>query len=263
MVIVFVKYPFWKTRALVAPCRGNSRRQKVLTNHKTNKTMKNKFIRQAIVLVGAMAVSPFAGLGATWSTTAQYGQYTFSTGYACNNDEWGSGYGPQTLYVDTTSGSAPHFWASGNQPHGSGNIKSYPDARITIDETVSSLTKLVGTFNDGPPPNGQSVHDYAFDCWIPSEVMVWTHWDRQAEDGSLYQSNVTISGVTYNVYHGSYWTFARTSQTTSGSADLAAIFKWLVNGGHLANGTVGSCQYGVEIVDGNTTWTVHSCSITQ
>jgi hypothetical protein len=162
------------------------------------------------------------------------------------------------LNVDTTTGNSPKFWVTGNQPHGSGNIKTYPDARLTIGKTVSALTKLVGNFTTTAPASGVSVYDAAFDCWIPSEVMVWTKWDRQGVSGSLYQSNVTISGVTYNVYHGSYWTFTRTSQTQNGSADLAAIFKWLVNGGHLANGTVGSCQYGYEIVDGNTTWTVNS-----
>jgi hypothetical protein len=29
---------------------------------------------------------------ATWTTTAQFGQYNFSTGYAVNNDCWCSGY---------------------------------------------------------------------------------------------------------------------------------------------------------------------------
>jgi hypothetical protein len=225
--------------------------------------MKTKLIERIIVISTVAILLPFAGFASTWSTTAQYGQYNFGNGYLVNNDIWGSGAGPQTLFVDTLSGSAPHFWATGNQPHGSGNIKSYPDARINIGVNISALGRLVGTFNDGPPPNGQSVHDYAFDCWIPSEVMVWTHWDRQGISGSLYQSNVTLSGVTYNVYHGTYWTFARVNQTTNGQTDLAAIFKWLVNNGLLADGTVGSCQYGVEIVDGNTTWTVHSVSISQ
>jgi hypothetical protein len=225
--------------------------------------MKSKLNRWVITAM-VMAVSSLGARAATWSTTAQFGQYNFSTGYAVNNDLWGSGYGPQTLYVDTTSGNAPHFWITTQQPHGSGNIKAYPDARISINKTVSSLTKLVGSFDVGSPANGVSVYDWAFDCWIPSEVMVWTKWDRQGVSGSLYQSNVTISGVTYNVYHGSYWTFRRVSQTSTGSADLAAIFKWLVNGGHLANGTVGSCQFGVEIVDGTTSaFAVHSCSITQ
>lgn len=220
--------------------------------------MKNS--KSALLFCGLIALS-CVGFASTWSTSAQYGEYDFGNGYGVNNDIWGSGAGTQTLYVDTTSGSAPHFWATANHPQGSGNVKAYPDARITINQTVSALGRLVGTFDTGA---NEGVCDFGFDCWIPSEVMVWTQWTNTTQpNGSLYQSNVSISGVTYNVWHGSYWTFERASQSASGSADLAAIFKWLVNNGHLANGTVGQCEYGVEIISGNSTWTVHSCSITQ
>lgn len=220
--------------------------------------MKKLSIYTSIAIL--FAALPSTVLRATvWTTTAQYGQYTFSTGYAVNNDVWGAGANAQTLNVDTLSGSAPHFWATTSQ---SGTtVKTYPDARLTINQTVSSIGKLVGSFDTGPL-EGQC--DFAFDCWIPSEVMVWTQWTSGAyPNGSLYQSNVTISGVTYNVYHGSYWTFERATQSSSGTADLAGIFKWLVNNGHLANGTIGSCQYGVEIISGDSTWTVHSCSFAQ
>jgi hypothetical protein len=52
----------------------------------------------------------------------------------------------------------------------------------------------------------------------------------------------------------------KTSQSSSGSCNLGAIYQWLANGGHLGNGTVGSVQYGVEITNGNSTWTINSCS---
>jgi len=110
----------------------------------------------------------------------------------------------------------PHFWASGNQPVGSGNVKTYPSARLNIGKTVTSLTKLLGNWSTG---TSAGTYDFAFDCWIPSEVMVWTQWSGQKPNGSLYQSNVSIGGVTYNAYHGSYWSFLRTSQSSSGSAD--------------------------------------------
>jgi hypothetical protein len=222
--------------------------------------MKNKLNTWATLLLTAgIGALPLTTPAAVWTTTGQFGQYTFSTGYAVNNDCWGSGYGPQTLSVDTASGSAPHFWAASNQSGSS--VKTYPDARLNINKSITSLTKLVGDFNTG---STQGACDFAFDCWVPSEVMVWTQWSGGAHpNGTLYQSNVSISGVSYNVYHGSYWSFLRVNQTTSGSADLAGVFKWLVNNGHLANGTVGSCQYGIEIISGNSTWTVHSCSFSQ
>jgi hypothetical protein len=224
----------------------------------------------------AAFVLPFAS-ASVWSTTAQYGQYDFGNGYAVNNDIWGASPGSQTLYVDTLSGSAPHFWASATYS-GSG-VKSYPDARITINKSVSALSRLVGTFDTGAV---QGTCDFSFDCWVqPSsgskyEVMVWTQWSSNqypAGHSAGVQATVTLSGVTYNVYKGvitnssgstwNCWSFLRTSQAATGSADLAAVFKWLVNTGREHDGTVGSCQYGIEIINGSSTWTVHSCSITQ
>lgn len=211
-------------------------------------------------LATASAVAALSGIASatTWSTSAQWGSFTLGS-YTIYNDIWGSGAGPQTLYVDSTSASAPHFWAVSNQPN-TGGIKSYPNASKTINKTITSISSLTGKFNVS---GGTGAYDWAFDCWVPSEVMVWTKWAGAVGPwGSLYQSNVSIGGVTYNVYQpGGPWSFLRTSQTSSGSANLAAIFKWLVNNGHLSNGTVGQCQYGVEITSGNSTWTVNSCSV--
>lgn len=221
--------------------------------------MKHKLIIRTIVLTAAMAVLSLAVSASTWSSSGQWASYSFSTGYTIYNDVWGSGAGAQTLYVDTTSGSAPHFWVYSQQPN-TGGIKSYPNASKTINKAINSISSLTGSFSTS---GGTGQYDWAFDCWVPNEVMVWTKWTSGVGPwGSLYQSNVSIGGVTYNVYKpGGPWSFLRTSQTSSGSANLAAIFKWLVSGGHLGNGTVGQCQYGVEITSGTGTWTVNSCSI--
>jgi len=228
-------------------------------NNNQKKThMKQKLIRRAIVLAAAMAVLPLAVPASTLSTSAQWGSITLGS-YTIYNDIWGSGAGPQTLYVDSTSSAAPHFWAYSQQPN-TGGIKSYPNASKTINKAINSISSLTGSFSTS---GGTGQYDWAFDCWVPSEVMVWTKWTSGVGPwGTLYQSNVSIGGTTYNVYKpGGPWSFLRTSQTSSGSANLAAIFKWLVSGGHLGNGTVGACQYGVEITSGTATWTVNSCSI--
>jgi len=211
----------------------------------------------AVTLV--LAALTAAVQASTWSTTAQYGQYDFGNGYTVNNDVWGSGAGAQTLYVDTTSGSAPHFWIASNQPYTSG-VKSYPHMAKSINKAINSISSLTGSYSVS---GGTGNYDWAFDCWVPSEVMVWNKWAGAVGPwGTLYQSNVSIGGHTYNVYQpGGYWSFLRTSQSSSSSDNLAAIFKWLVSNGKLSNGTVGSCQYGVEITAGNSTWTVSSSSI--
>lgn len=214
-------------------------------------------IRMLAVAVSVAALSVTAS-AATWSTSAQWGSYQLGS-YTIYNDIWGSGAGPQTLYVDTNSSSAPHFWAVSNQPN-TGGIKSYPNASKTINKAINSISSLTGTYNVS---GGTGAYDWAFDCWVPSEVMVWTKWTSNVGPwGTLYRSNVSIGGRTWNVYQpGGPWSFLATSQSSSGSVNLAAIFKWLVSNGKLPNGTVGQCQYGVEITSGNSTWTVNSCSI--
>jgi hypothetical protein len=207
--------------------------------------------------VGALTTAQ----AATWSTTAQYGEYTFSGTwpyYKVNNDCWGSGRGPQTLYVDTTSGSAPHFWAYSQQPN-TGGIKTYPHVTRTLNVSMDSIGTMYCYYNVS---GGTGQYDWAVDAWVPSEVMVWNKWTSGVGPwGTLYQSNVSIGGSTYNVYKpGGPWSFLRTSQRSSGTENLKAIFNWLRNG-HLSNGTVSTIQYGVEITSGTATWTVNSCWI--
>ncbi|HLX69012.1 MAG TPA: hypothetical protein VKV04_05220 [Verrucomicrobiae bacterium] len=217
-----------------------------------------------IVLIATLAALPLTGLASTWSTTAQFGQYNFSSGgYSVNNDVWGSGAGAQTLYVNTSSGSAPNFWVFSQQPN-TGGIKSYPHMAKTINVAINSLSSLTGSYNVANSlSSGTDEHDWAFDCWVPSEVMVWTKWTSGVGPwGTLFQSNVSIGGHSYNVYQpGGPWSFLRTSQSSASSDNLAAVFKWLVSNHHLSNGTVGSCQYGVEITSGVGWWTVNSSSI--
>ncbi|MGH7977686.1 MAG: hypothetical protein ACREC8_13640 [Limisphaerales bacterium] len=78
----------------------NARKGQTNTNQKK---MKNKISMRNTILAVAMAILPFTTSAAVWTTTAQYGEYDFGNGYAVNNDIWGSGAGPQTLYVDTLS----------------------------------------------------------------------------------------------------------------------------------------------------------------
>jgi hypothetical protein len=220
--------------------------------------MKRLFEIRCFAVVLALLALPLASRATTWSTSAQWGSFTLGS-YTIFNDIWGSGAGPQTLFVDSTSSAAPHFWAQSNQPN-TGGIKSYPNASKTINKSINSISSLTGRWSTS---GGTGAYDWAWDCWVPSEVMVWTKWTSNVGPwGTLYQSNVSIGGTTYNVYQpGGPWSFLRTSQTSSGSANLAAIFKWLVNNGKLSNGTVGQVQFGVEITSGNTTWTVNSCSV--
>ena len=220
-----------------------------------------KLIAKLLAAATAAVALPLALSAGTWSSSGQWAQYTLGS-YTIYNDVWGSGAGPQTLYVNTSSSSSPNFWVHSQQS--GGGIKSYPNGSKTINKSITSISSLHGYHSHSNSlSSGTLAHDWAYDCWVPSEVMVWTRWTSNVGPwGSLYQSNVSIGGRTWNVYKpGGPWSFLATSQYNSGTTDLASIFKWLVNGGHLSNGTVGQCQYGVEITSGTGWWTVNSMSI--
>ena len=216
----------------------------------------------AKILAAALAVAAFPLISSayTWTTTAKYASYSYGNGYTVYNDVWGSGAGWQQLYVNTTA-SSPQFWVQSYQS--GGGIKSYPDAGRYINQYITSIGSLHGYHNHWTNASGYLAYDWAYDIWVPSEVMVWTQWTSNVGPwGSWYAGNVSIGGRTWNVYKpGGPWSFLATSQYSSGTTDLAAILKWLVYGGHLSNGKIGNCQYGVEITSGNGYWGVNSVSM--
>jgi hypothetical protein len=222
--------------------------------------MKVLSLIRTLAAPAALLLTSFTVRASTWSTSAQYGSYQLGS-YTIYNDVWGSGAASQTLYVNTASSSAPNFWV--NTTQSGGGIKSYPNGSKTINKSITSISSLHGSHKHSISASGTLAYDWAYDCWVPSEVMVWTQWTSNVGPwGSWYAGNVSIGGRTWNVYKpGGPWSFLATSQYSSGTTDLAAIFKWLVNGGHLPNGTVGQCQYGVEITSGSGWWTVNSMSI--
>jgi hypothetical protein len=217
-----------------------------------------------LAVYAALLLTPFVARAQTWSTTAKFGSYQLGV-YEINNDAWSHQAKTQTLYVDTTSAAAPHFWATTSQS--GGGVKTYPHGAINVNQTMLALGSLTGTHNQTQSVSGSGrgtpAYDWAYDIWVPTEVMIWTQWTSNVGPwGTLYQSNVSIGGRTWNVYQpGGPWSFLPTTQYGSGTTDLASILKWLVTGGHLADGMVGSCQYGVEVTAGSGTWTVNSMTI--
>ncbi len=214
------------------------------------------FSKRLLMPLSLLALVAAAG-ASTWSSNGQWASEPLGK-YTIYQDGWGSGYQTETLFVNTSSGSAPNFWVTGTQT--GGGIKSYPHAQYNRGGATSGQS-WTGSWNNSGAPSG-SAYDWAFDLWVPSEVMIWTNWSSSVGPyGSLYQSNVSIGGTTYNVYQpGGPWSFLRTSQTKNSSCNVGAVLTWLVSNKHLSNGTVGQSDYGVEITSGSGTWTCNSTS---
>ncbi len=218
--------------------------------------MSSSFWRRPIIPLIAIAALAGAASGATWSSTAQWATYNLGK-YTIYQDGWGGNYATQTLYVDTNSANAPHFWVNSNQPTGHG-VQAYPNAAYTRNQRMSQTGNWTGNWNNWW---GSGYYDYSFDIWVPNEVMIWTNWSSGVGPWGSYYTNATIGGTNYNVYQpGGPWSFLRTSQTGSGSCNIGAIMQWLVNNHHLSDGNVGPIGYGFEEFGGSSWYGVNSCS---
>src|SRR6266700_7295344 len=91
----------------------------------------------ALILALVLAVvlgSQNTAHAAVWSSTDAYGSWS-NGGYTLNNDVWGSGAGPQTIWANSYS----NWGVWSNQPN-TGGVKSYPHSGKTIGTTLSSLS---------------------------------------------------------------------------------------------------------------------------
>nr|WP_290856940.1 hypothetical protein [Hamadaea sp.] len=210
---------------------------------------------------------------AVWVASGQWDSWT-NNGYTLNNDVWGSGAGPQTIWARTGT----NWGVIANHPRTSG-VKSYPHTGKTINRTISSLTSLNSTFNVSVPSGGD--WETAYDIWANNyayEVMLWTNKsgavgpiaDSYDANGAVPSfTNVSVGGQTWNVYKGNngsnaVFSFLRTSNTNSGSIDVLAVLKWLRTQGWWADVTVGDVQFGFELsgTAGQQAFTCNSFGIT-
>ena len=146
-----------------------------------------------------------------------------------------------------------------------GGVKAYPNtARNNIGKTVSAYTSS-SSYNWSAP--GGTYWDASFDCWVPTEVMVWEgNSGGVGPSGSKVYSNQSIDGATWNVYWqgGGPLSFLRTSNSGSGSQHLGTFFRWGASKGYFSSGgNVGGVGIGFEIFGSGSshTWYMNSCSI--
>ncbi|HEY4989158.1 MAG TPA: RICIN domain-containing protein [Opitutaceae bacterium] len=206
----------------------------------------------------ALISLPTAGLAYNSESTAAFATWS-NGGYVVANDVWGSNPGPETIWANSFSN-----WGVFTS-QGGHSIASYPHVEFdNINTPVNSLGSVQSSFN-ATTPSG-CVFDQAYDIWLNSfnyEVMIWESWSGTQPIAKSYNSagqavptysNVTISGVTYNVYTGTggsgpCMSFLRTTQVSSGTVDIAAILKWINTTGWYNNPTLSGIQDGWEITN--------------
>lgn len=190
---------------------------------------------------------------AVFSTCAQYGSYTSGT-WNINNDIWGAGVagaGPQCLYVNSIKS-----WYVDSTQSG-GGVKSYPRTQGSVNTALSALNSAGYWYSTSSAPvaSGDS-WDWTGDNWSSGnadEVMVFASWTGTAGGwGTQIASNVTIGGVLY----ASVWQvnpgwnilqFIPATQTTTGTVDVSAIWRWAASNNRLVNTTLQNISFGIEI----------------
>ncbi|MDQ1306199.1 MAG: hypothetical protein QG671_2031 [Actinomycetota bacterium] len=217
------------------------------------------------------ATASTTGPAGSWAqcSSDQWAKITDGS-YTLYNNIWGGGAGTQQLCANGHS----NWRVVATHPETSG-VKSYPNASLTLNRKLSSMKSLTSSFDVSVPSGGS--YSTAYDLWADNnayEVMVWMNkagavgpiaGSYDANGAVPSASNVSAGGHTWNIYRGSngsnaVYSFVRTSDTTSGTVDLLALFTWLKTNGWWGDVTLGQQQFGYEITGapGGLTFTTKS-----
>ena len=200
-----------------------------------------------LVAISAIVFSPLVAHAAVWSSTAAFGSTTLN-GYALNNDVWGSGAGPQTIWAN--SGTNWGVWS--NQPN-TGGVKSYPHSGRSVGKTLSSLGSVSSSFNVTVPSSG--AYETAYDIWASGysyEIMLWMNKTGAVGPIGSLQTSVSVGNYSWNVYKGTngsnqVFSFLDTGSAKSGTVNILAVLKWIESKGWYGNVSLTEVQFGFEI----------------
>jgi Glycosyl hydrolase family 12 len=226
-----------------------------------------KLVGAALPLAAAASALMLTATGAkatVYESSAQYASYSIG-GYTIYNDEWGSGHGTQTLWVN----SASNWGVYSTQPSTSG-VKSYPNQSKSIGTALNSLHSVTSSFSESNPGSGN--WESAYDIWLNGsgyEVMVWTYVKGNVGPLGSSVGTVSLDGNTWTLYAGNNgsnptYSFVRSGNESSGTVNLLDLLKYLENTKkYFSSPTLSTVQYGWEISGtGNTqlNFTINSYS---
>jgi len=202
---------------------------------------------------GAVGALQSPAQAATWSSSAQWGQWTTGA-YTLYNNIWGSGAGSQTIWANSQSNWG--VWA--NHPN-TGGIKSYPNVSYTLGRNVSSMGNVSSSHNTTVPSGSGLAYNQAYDVWgngDDHEIMIWTKWTSNVGPLGSYVGSVYLGGRNWNYYQGSnganpVYSFLAATQTTTSTVNITAHCQWLVNQGRMPNVRIDQIQFGWEITSSN------------
>jgi hypothetical protein len=210
-----------------------------------------RFLVSASALVLLLLLSTVTAQAAVWSSTDKFGSWS-NGGYQLNNDVWGSGAGPQTIWANSFS----NWGVWSNQPN-TGGVKSYPHSGRPIGRTLSALHGVSSSFNVTVP--GNAAYETAYDIWAGNnafEIMLWMNKTGAVGPLGSRQTSATVGGHTWDVFKGSnganqVFSFVRQGNTSAASVDILAVLRWVQARGWMGNVSLDQVQFGFEITSSN------------
>ncbi|HEX6445885.1 MAG TPA: hypothetical protein VF053_12410 [Streptosporangiales bacterium] len=204
-----------------------------------------------------------AGTRCTNPSTVFHGQGSKGFGdYYADADMWNAGGHDITQTMGVCSHNSWYVEASASD-HQDGAVLAYPNMHRDYhnwsngsEPKISSFPAIQSSFEHTAPSSG--VWDVAYDIWLngvadknSTELMIWTQNSGQRPAGSKH-GTVSVSGHDWDLWASSdnkYVAFVAPKAVKSGTLDLKAFMKYLMDHGRLSTGsTLGQVDYGVEIV---------------
>ena len=196
-----------------------------------------------------------SGITADWCSCAQWGALNKGAA-AYYNDIWGSGPGPQCIWV-----AGGKWGATANHPSG-GGAKSYPHIAYVPGTVISAIKTYSSSFDVTVPTSGAWEAEYDIlvknSSGKQTEIMLWMNFTRgtvspASDAGSV--SNVSVGGHAWDVSYSSVGennvvSLLRTSNTNSGTVDIKAILDWIIANKNFFDSsyTLDQVQFGFQIV---------------
>jgi hypothetical protein len=178
--------------------------------------------------------SPYILAMDMWNATASPISQTMGV---CDHASW---------YVDDTTTSATNT-----------AVLVYPNVQENFGNPLSDYSGISSSYASSSTSAGD--YEFAYDIWLNgystghNEVMIWTQNHGQTPGGSLVASDITVSGLTWDLYassDNSYIAFVPSSGGAypSGTLNLSDFFNYLMQNGNIATtSTLTQVDYGVEV----------------
>lgn len=203
--------------------------------------------------------------------------------YTLYNNLWGesAGTGSQCTTYNSLSGNTLSWSTAWSWAGGSSSVKSYANARITVNKALSAIKTIPSTWK-WSITGSNIVADVSYDMFTGTsatssqsyEIMVWLAALGGAgpisSTGSTPIATPTIDSVKFNLFKGpngsmTVFSFVAVSETTSFSGDLNAFFTYLeANQGLSKSQVLQTIGAGTEPFDGSNvvlTNSVYSVSV--